>query len=132
MKRDKRAGVITVNPKLLEKMQNDPEAEKKYTQTLKDIEKAERTANAYYNSLGGCVERTSHWYVDENGEYQHFAYTRRDDRLNKKIREESQKNKEKFIEKTRKKAEATEGKKTEIQPEERAEEETRVSLDFKI
>lgn len=157
MKRDKRAGVITVNPKFLEKMQNDPEAEKKYTQTLKDIEKAERTANAYYNSLGGCVERTSHWYVDENGEYQHFAYTRRDDRLNKKIREETQKNKEKFIEKTRKKAaekkkkleenldekaeeikkaekeaEAGEGKKSEIQPEERAEADPRVSLDFKI
>lgn len=157
MKRDKRAGVITVNPKLLEKMQNDPEAEKKYTQTLKDIERAERTANAYYNSLGGCVERTSHWYVDENGEYQHFAYTRRDDRLNKKIREETQKNKEKFIEKTRKKAaekkkkleenldekaeeikkaekeaEAGEGKKPEIQPEERAEAEPHVSLDFKI
>lgn len=104
MQRDKRAGVITVNPKLLEKMQKDPEAAAQYTQKLKDIERAERTANAYYNSLGGVVERTSHWYVDEEGNHYHFAYTRRDDRLNKKIREETKKNTEKHIEKTRKKA----------------------------
>ena len=104
MQRDKRAGVITVNPKLLEKMQKDPEAAAQYTQKLKDIERAERTANAYYNTLGGCVERTSHWYVDEEGNHYHFAYTRRDDRLNKKIREETKKNTEKHIEKTREKA----------------------------
>lgn len=103
MKRDKRS-VIAVNPKLLEKMQNDPEAEKQYTQTLKDIERAEKTVDAYYNALGGVVERTSHWYVDENGKYYHFAYTRRDDRLNKKIREETKKNSEELIEKTREKS----------------------------
>lgn len=104
MKKDKRAGVITVNPKLLEKMQNDPEAAKKYTQTLKDIERAEKTGDAYYNALGGVVERTSHWYVDENGNFTHFAYTRRDDKLNKKIRKETQEKSEELIEKTREKA----------------------------
>lgn len=103
MKRDRRSA-ITVNPKLLEKMQNDPEAEKKYTQTLKDIERAEKTVDAYYNMLGGVVERTSHWYVDENGKYCHFAYTRRDDKLNKKLREEAKKNAETLVEKTREKA----------------------------
>ncbi len=30
-KRDNKIGTVTINPKLLEKMQNDPEAEKKYT-----------------------------------------------------------------------------------------------------
>lgn len=104
MKKDKRGGVLTVNPKLLERMQNDPKAEKEFTQRMKDIERAEKTVTAYYNSLGGCVERTSHWYMDENGKYYHFAYTVRDDRLNKKIREETKKNSEKFIEKTREKA----------------------------
>ena len=104
MQRDKRAGVITVNPKLLEKMKSDPEAAAQYTQKLKDIERAERTANAYYNSLGGCVERTSHWYVDEEGNHYHFAITKRDDRFNKKIREEAKKNMEEHIEKTREKA----------------------------
>lgn len=103
MKRDRRSA-ITVNPKLLERMQNDPEAEKRYTQTLKDIERAEQTANAYYNATGGVVERTSHWYVDENGDYSHFAYTRRDDKLNKRLREEAKKNAETLIEKTREKA----------------------------
>lgn len=104
IQRDKRAGVITVNPKLLEKMKSDPEAAAQYTQKLKDIERAERTVNAYYNSLGGCVERTSHWYVDEEGNHHHFAIIRRDDRFNKKIREEAKKNMEEHIEKTRKKA----------------------------
>lgn len=104
MERDNRRGVLTVNPKLLEKMQNDPEAEKKYTQLMKDIERAEKTVDAYYNALGGCVERTSHTYIDENGKYYHFAYTRRDDRLNKKLREEAKENAEKLIEKTREKA----------------------------
>lgn len=120
MKKDKRAGVITVNPKLLEKMQKDPEAAAQYTQKLKDIERAERTANAYYNSLGGVVERTSHWYVDEEGNHYHFAYTRRDDRLNKKIREETKKNTEKHIEKTRKKA-SEKAEKLEEQLEKKAE-----------
>lgn len=104
MERDNRRGVLTVNPKLLEKMQNDPEAEKKYTQLMKDIERAEKTVDAYYNALGGCVERTSHTYIDENGKYYHFAYTRRDDRLNKRLRQEAEENAEKLIEKTREKA----------------------------
>lgn len=100
-KRDNKIGTITINPKLLEKMQSDPEAEKKYTQLFKDIERAEKTVAAYYNALGGCVERSSHWYIDENGKYCHFGYVRRDDKLNKKLREETQKNVEKQIEKCR-------------------------------
>lgn len=104
MKKDNRAGVITVNPGLLEKMQKDPEAAKRYTQTLKDIERAEKTGDAYYNALGGVVEMTSHWYVDENGNFSHFAYVRRDDKLNEKIRKETQEKAEELIEKTREKA----------------------------
>lgn len=102
MKRDNKIGTVTINPKLLEKMQNDPEAEKKYTQLIKDIERAENTVNAYYNALGGCVERSSHWYIDENGEYCHFGYVYRDDKLNKKLRQEARENEEKLIEKNRK------------------------------
>lgn len=93
--------VLDISPKLLEKMQNDPEAAKKYTQTLKDIERAEKIGDAYYNALGGVVERWSYWHIDENGKYYHFAYTRRDDKLNKKLREEAKKNAEDLIEKTR-------------------------------
>lgn len=103
-KRDNKMGTITINPKLLDKMQNNSEEENKYTQMIKDIERAEKTATSFYNALGGCVERTSHWYIDENGKYYHFAYTRRDDKLNKKLREEEKKNAEKQIEVTRKNA----------------------------
>ncbi len=104
MKKDNKIGTVTIHPELLKKMQNNPEAEKKYTQLIKDIERAEQTVGAYYNAIGGVVERSSHWYIDENGKYYHFGYVRRDDKLNKKLREESQKNSEKLIEKTRKKA----------------------------
>ena len=104
MKKDKKVGTITMNPELLEKMKNDPEAEKKYTQLIKDIERAEKTVNSYYNSLGGVVEHTSHWYIDENGNYTHFGYIKRDDKLNKKLRLEAKKNTEKWIEKSREKA----------------------------
>ena len=104
MKKDNKIGTVTIHPELLKKMQNNPEAEKKYTQLIKDIERAEQTVGAYYNAIGGVVERSSHWYIDENGEYCHFGYVRRDDKLNKKLREESQKNSEKLIEKTKEKA----------------------------
>ncbi|MDE6627595.1 MAG: hypothetical protein K2K56_14665 [Lachnospiraceae bacterium] len=103
MRKDNKIGTITINPALLEKMQNDPEAAKQYTQTIKDIERAEKTVMAYYNALGGVVERTSHWYMDENGKYYHFGYVRRDDKLNKKLRAEAQKNAEKLMERTREK-----------------------------
>lgn len=100
-KKDNKVGVVTINPRLLEEMQNNPESEKKYTQTIKDIERAEKTVSAYYDALGGCVEHTSHWYIDENGKYYHFGYVYRDDKLNKRLREEAQKNAEERIEKTR-------------------------------
>lgn len=104
MRKDNKIGTITINPALLEKMKNDPEAAEKYTQTIKDIERAEKTVMAYYNALGGVVERTSHWYMDENGKYSHFGYVRRDDKLNKKLRKEAQENAKKLIEKTREKS----------------------------
>ena len=103
MKIDQKQGAVTINPKLLEKMQNDPEAEKQYTELIKNIEMAEKTVGAYYNAMGGYVERTSHWYIDENGKYTHFGYVRRDDKLNKKLREEAKKNAEKLVEKNREK-----------------------------
>lgn len=103
MKIDQKQGAVTINPKLLEKMQNDPEAEKQYTELIKNIEMAEKTVGAYYNAMGGYVERTSHWYIDENGKYTHFGYVRRDDKLNKKLREETKKNAEKVVERSREK-----------------------------
>lgn len=37
---DGKVNVVGVNPKLVEKMQNDPKAAKEYTQRLKDVESA--------------------------------------------------------------------------------------------
>ena len=42
MTRDNKINTLAVNPKLLEKMQNDPEKAKEYTQRLKDIENAQK------------------------------------------------------------------------------------------
>lgn len=101
MKKDNKIGTLTIHPELLEKMKNDTEAEKKYTQLIKDIERAEQTVGAYYNAIGGVVEHSSHWYIDENGKYCHFGYVRRDDKLSKKLREEAWKNAQERIERTR-------------------------------
>ncbi len=74
------------------------------TQRLKDIQRAERAASSYYNSLGGVTERTSHWHIADNGEVSHFAYVRREDKLNEKLREEAQENAKRLIEETRENA----------------------------
>ncbi len=42
---DSKVNVVSVNPKLLEKMQNDPQAAKEYTQRLKDVESATKWVN---------------------------------------------------------------------------------------
>ena len=70
---------------------------------LKDIQSAEKAVGSYYNSLGGETRRTSHWHVDDNGNVSHFAYVRRDDKLNEKLREEAEENAQKLIEKNREK-----------------------------
>ena len=59
-------------------------------QRLKDIQKAESAVSEYYNSLGGDTERTSNWNIDENGNVSHCAYVRREDKLNKELRKETE------------------------------------------
>ena len=71
---------------------------------LKDIQRAERAVNLYYNSQGGVTERTSHWHMDDHGNISHFAHVRREDKWNKKLREEAEENAKNLIEKTREKA----------------------------
>lgn len=104
MKKDNIAGAVTINPKLLEKMQNNPNAEKKYTQMLQGIQRAESIVGSYYNSIGNVVERTSHWYMDENGNLVSFGHVRIENKLDKELRKQADENTKKFIEKTREKA----------------------------
>ena len=103
MSRDNKVNTLAVNPKMLEKMQNDPEKAKEYTQRLKDIENAQKFVDGYMKAKGSTT-KFSHWYVDENGNYSHIAYYEHDNTFYKKISEKSRENIEKHIEKTREKA----------------------------
>lgn len=68
---------------------------------LKDIQRAEGAVSSYYNSQGGTTKRTSHWNIDDEGNVSHFAYVRREDKLNEKLRKEADENAKKLIEKIR-------------------------------
>ena len=100
---DGKVNVVDVNPKLLEKMQNDPKAAKEYTQRLKDVESALKWLDNYKKSVGSTVI-VRHDYIDENGNLSHFSVSVRKDELNEKLRKEAQENAEERIEKSREKA----------------------------
>ncbi len=119
-KNDGKVDVLDINPKLLEKMQNDPEAAQKYTQRIKDVEAAHKFVDNYLKSTGSTVI-CSHAYLDENGNYCNFTVSVRRDALNEKLRKEAAENAKKQIEKTRENARKKAEQLTE-QLEEKAEE----------
>ncbi len=119
---DGKVNVLDVNPKLLEKMQNDPKAAKKYTQRLKDIEAATKWVDNYMKSMGSTVI-VRHCYVDENGNFSNFSISIRKDELNERLRKEAQKNAEEQIEKLREKA-REKAEQIAEKPEEKAREKT--------
>ncbi len=100
---DSKVNVVSVNPKLLEKMQNDPQAAKEYTQRLKDVESATKWVDNFEKSMG-YTAICRHGYVDENGNFSSFAVVVRKDELNEKLRKEAQENTEERIEKSRENA----------------------------
>jgi len=57
---------VDINPKLLERMQNDPKATKEYTQRLKDVESVLKWLDNYKKAVGSTVI-VRHDYIDENG-----------------------------------------------------------------
>ncbi len=119
---------LTVNPKLLEKMQNDPEQEKETKELLRGVESAMNLIDSI-NKASGWTVVYKHSYIDENGKYHSVGYYRNDFMLNMsdKLREERRKNSEKLLEKTKEKATEKKGKleKTlEEKKEEKAEEVT--------
>ncbi|MDE7285684.1 MAG: hypothetical protein K2N55_02400 [Lachnospiraceae bacterium] len=97
---------LTINPQLLEKMQNDPEQEKEMKELIKGVESAVNMLESV-NKASGWTVVYKHCYIDENGEFRSIAYLRNDFMLNMsdKLREERRKNSEKLIEKTKEKAE---------------------------
>ena len=96
---------LTINPKLLEKMQNDPAQEKETKELIKGVESAMNLIDSL-NKANGWTVVYKHSYIDENGKYHSVGYYRNDFMLNMsdKLREERRKNSEKLIEKSKEKA----------------------------
>ncbi len=89
---------LTINPQLLEKMQNDPEKEKEMKELIKGVESMTKLFDGIYKGSGWTVV-FRHSYIDENGEYRQFSLIRNDFMLNMsdELREERKKNSEKLI-----------------------------------
>ena len=115
---------LTVNPKLLEKMQNDPKTKKDMEDMIKGVESMSKLAESLTKASGWTIVY-QHSYIDENGKYHCRMQTRNDGmlKLNDKLREERKKNSENLIENTKEKAakkweelqEASEENKTETE-----------------
>ncbi len=102
---DKSGKSLTVNPKLLEKMQNDPEKERNMKDMIRGVESMSKLAESITKASGWTIVY-QHSYIDENGKYHCRMQTRNDFMLNMsdKLREERRKNSEKLIEKSKEKA----------------------------
>ena len=96
---------LTVSPKLLEKMQNDPEKEKNMKEMIKGVEAMSRLAESITKASGWTIVY-QHSYIDENGKYHCRMQTRNDGmlKLSDKLREERRKNAEELLEKSKEKA----------------------------
>lgn len=101
---DKSGKTLTVHPKLLEKMQNDPETEKEMKELIQGVESAVNLFDNINQTTGWTVV-FKHSYIDENGKYRQIALVRNDFMLNMsdKLREERRENSEKLIEKSKEK-----------------------------
>ena len=96
---------LTVNPKLLEKMQNDPKTKKDMEDMIKGVESMSKLAESLAKASGWTIVY-QHSYIDENGKY-HCRMQGRNDgmlKLSDKLREERRRNSEKLIEKSKEKA----------------------------
>ena len=96
---------LTVNPQLLEKMQNDPEKAKDMEDMIKGVESMSRLAEGMAKATGWTIVY-QHSYIDENGKYHCRMQTRNDGmlKLSDKLREERKKNSEKLLERAKEKA----------------------------
>ncbi len=102
---DKSGKSLTVNPKLLEKMQNDPQKEKDMKDMIKGVESMSKLAKSIAKATGWTIVY-QHSYIDENGKYHCRMQTRNDGmlKLSDKLREERKKNSEKLLERSKEKA----------------------------
>lgn len=96
---------LTINPKLLEKMQNDPETEKEMKELIRGVESAVNLMDSI-NKASGWTVVFKHCYIDENGKFTSIAYLRNDFMLNMsdELREERRENAEKLLERQKENA----------------------------
>lgn len=96
---------LTINPKLLEKMQNNPEQEKETKELIKGVESAMNLIDSINKARGWTVVY-KHSYIDENGKYHSIGHYKNDFmlKMSEKLREERRQNTEKLIEKSKEKA----------------------------
>ena len=101
----KRGKSLTVNPQLLEKMQNDPEKARDMEDMIKGVESMSKLAEGIAKATGWTIVY-QHSYIDENGKYHCRMQTRNDGmlKLSDKLREERKKNSEKLLERAKEKA----------------------------
>ena len=113
---------LTVNPQLLEKMQNDPEKAKDMEDMIKGVESMSRLAEGMAKATGWTIAY-QHSYIDENGKYHCRMQTRNDGmlKMSAKMREERKKISEKLFEKTKEKAAERKEKLAETLEEKKAE-----------
>ena len=110
---DKSGKSLTVNPKLLEKMQNDPQKAKDMQDMIKGVESMSKLAASIAKATGWTIVY-QHSYIDESGKYHCRMQTRNDGmlKLSDKLREERKKNSEKLLERSKEKAADKEEDKT--------------------
>ena len=96
---------LTVNPQLLEKMQNDSEKARDMEDMIKGVESMSKLAEGIAKATGWTIVY-QHSYIDENGKYHCRMQTRNDGmlKLSDKLREERKKNSEKLLERAKEKA----------------------------
>lgn len=121
---------LTVNPQLLEKMQNDPEKAKDMEDMIKGVESMSKLAEGIAKATGWTIVY-QHSYIDENGKY-HCRMQGRNDgmlKLSDKLREERKKNSEKLLERAKEKAAEKKEKLEETLEEKKAEKEDAVTAE---
>ena len=91
---------LTIHPKLLEKMSDNPKAEAEYTQRIRDIGRAMSLADGIAKAWGMKTVYCEN-YVNANGKFYHISVSVRKDELNEKLREEARENTQAFIERMR-------------------------------
>lgn len=93
---------LTVHPRLLEKMKNDPKQRRETEEMIRGVEAISSTMDGIYKATGRTVVYR-HGYIDENGKFSQASCVRNDYMLNlsKKLREERRRNSDKLIKRLR-------------------------------